>query len=71
MPFDQILLALTNGDLGNTTLQPPSAGWPTPGSDYRLLIVDSVTNQTGVLARSQAFDIEEPKVNTTSSSTKA
>lgn len=70
MPFDQVLLALANADLGNTTLNPPSAGWPTPGEDYRLLIVDSVNNQT-TLARSQAFEIEEPKVNNTSSTVRS
>jgi hypothetical protein len=65
MPFDQVLAALVDGNLGNTTLNPPSAGWPAPGPNYRLNIIDSTTNET-VLASSPAFDIEHTTVSRSS-----
>ena len=58
MPSDQVLAALVDGGLGNTTLNPPSAGWPSPGPNYRLNIVANVTNLNEILAQSPPFEIE-------------
>jgi hypothetical protein len=68
MSAPQILLALVQGDDGKANLNPPSAGWPTPGPGYVLNLVRSVNELDSVLAQSQKFEIKEPNVTTTTSS---
>lgn len=58
MPSDQVLAALVEGSLGNTTVNPPSAGWPSPGTGYVVNFVSEVTNLNQILAQSPPFEIE-------------
>jgi hypothetical protein len=58
MPTPQVLAALVDGSLGSTTVNPPSAGWPSPGTDYVLNFVSEVTNLNAILAQSPPFEIE-------------
>ncbi|KAJ3545480.1 hypothetical protein NMY22_g2419 [Coprinellus aureogranulatus] len=58
MPTPQVLAALVDGDLGNTTVNPPSAGWPSPGTGYVVSFVAEVTNLNAILAQSPSFEIE-------------
>ncbi|KAJ2931708.1 hypothetical protein H1R20_g5529, partial [Candolleomyces eurysporus] len=58
MPAPQVLAALVDGSLGNTTLNPPSAGWPSPGTGYVLRMVAEATNINSILAQSPSFEIE-------------
>ena len=67
MPTDQVLAALVNGDLGSVAVLPPSAGWPSPGRNYRLNIVDSATNLSSILAQSPSFAIEAANETTITS----
>jgi len=53
---NQVLAALVNGFLGNTTLLPPSTGWPT-GSGFRLNIVKDTQDLNTILAQSDEFNI--------------
>ncbi|TFK28897.1 hypothetical protein FA15DRAFT_664996 [Coprinopsis marcescibilis] len=68
MGEDQILAALVDGTLLNTTMNPPDSGsttgWPSPGSGYIVRLVAETTNVTGVLAQSTAFEIEEANITT-------
>ncbi|KAH6915064.1 GPI-anchored small secreted protein [Coprinopsis sp. MPI-PUGE-AT-0042] len=70
LPQDQVLAALVNGNLGNMTVRPPSGGW-IPGPGFRIQIVDSASNLTGVLAESQVFDIEQSTMSASSTRTTA
>ncbi|KIK67932.1 hypothetical protein GYMLUDRAFT_68943 [Collybiopsis luxurians FD-317 M1] len=63
----QVLAAQVDGTLGNTTLNPPSGGWPSPGGGYRVNLVVNTTQLNSILAQSPIFNITES--NTTSSST--
>ena len=58
MPTPQVLAALVDGSLGSTTVNPPSAGWPSPGTGYVLNFVSEVTNLNAILAQSPPFEIE-------------
>ncbi|KIK04653.1 hypothetical protein K443DRAFT_675671 [Laccaria amethystina LaAM-08-1] len=67
LPTDQVLAALVDGTLPNTTVNPPSGGWPTPGGGYRVNLVQDATDLNTILAQSPEFNITQP--NSTSSST--
>lgn len=54
----QILAALVDGTLGNTTLNPPSGGWPT-GSGFRVNLVANDTQLDTILAQSNTFNITD------------
>jgi hypothetical protein len=69
MPTPQVLAALVDGSLGNTTVNPPSAGWPSPGTGYILNFVTEVTNLNAILAQSPPFEIELSTVVPTSTRT--
>lgn len=69
MPTPQVLAALVEGSLGNTTVNPPSAGWPSPGTGYVLNFVAEVTNLNAILAQSPPFEIELSTVVPTSTRT--
>ncbi|KAJ2916418.1 hypothetical protein MD484_g4015, partial [Candolleomyces efflorescens] len=71
MPAPQVLAALVDGSLGNTTLNPPSAGWPSPGTGYVLNIVAEATNLNSILAQSPPFEIELSTVVPSSTRTTA
>jgi len=53
---NQVLAALVDGLLGNTTLLPPSEGWPS-GSGFRVNIVLNTENLNTILAQSDEFKI--------------
>jgi hypothetical protein len=55
----QILSALVDGTLQNTTLNPPNGGWPT-GKSFRLNFVRDSENLNSILAQSSEFDIVAP-----------
>ncbi|KAF9076861.1 hypothetical protein BDP27DRAFT_1312712 [Rhodocollybia butyracea] len=61
----QILAAQVDGTLGNTTLNPPSGGWPAVGGAYRVNLIANTTDSQ-ILAQSNEFNITQ--ANTTSSS---
>jgi hypothetical protein len=69
MPTDQVLVALLDGSLGNTTVNPPSAGWPSAGEGYVLQFVANATTLNDVLAKSPAFEIEHDETEPTSTRT--
>ncbi|KAJ4001838.1 GPI-anchored small secreted protein [Lentinula boryana] len=62
----QILAAQVDGTLGNTTLNPPSGGWPAPDGGFRVNLVQNTTELNSILAQSLTFNITA--ANTTSSS---
>ncbi|KAJ3829267.1 GPI-anchored small secreted protein [Lentinula raphanica] len=62
----QILAAQVDGTLGNTTLNPPSGGWPSPDGGFRVNLVQNTTELNTILAQSPTFNITA--ANTTSSS---
>ncbi|KAJ4478330.1 GPI-anchored small secreted protein [Lentinula aciculospora] len=62
----QILAAQVDGTLGNTTLNPPSGGWPSPDGGYRVNLVQNTTELNTILAQSPTFNITT--ATTTSSS---
>ncbi|KAJ6515683.1 GPI-anchored small secreted protein [Mycena sanguinolenta] len=59
----QQLAALVVTSDGNTTVNPPSEGWPAVGGNYVVQFVQSTENITGQLAKSDAFSIEAPAVS--------
>ena len=75
LPTDQTVFGLVNSNGGsangeninggNITVPPPSGGWK-QGPGFRLQIVDSATNLTGILAESEVFEIKEANVTTSS-----
>ncbi|KAF5333630.1 hypothetical protein D9611_002567 [Ephemerocybe angulata] len=71
MPTDQVLSALVDGNLGNMTLNPPSAGWPSPGPGYVLNFASEATNLNQILAQSPPFEIELSTVVPTNTKTTA
>jgi len=64
----QVLAALVVGSLGNTSVNPPSNGWPT-GEGFRVQLAASATELNTVIAESSVFAIGV--VNTTSSAVKS
>ncbi|KIM46359.1 hypothetical protein M413DRAFT_64832 [Hebeloma cylindrosporum] len=52
----QILAALVDGSLGNTSLNAPSGGWPT-GTNFRVNLVQDDRNLNTILAQSPEFSI--------------
>ncbi|KAF5390531.1 hypothetical protein D9757_002626 [Collybiopsis confluens] len=65
----QVLAAQVDGTLGNTTLNPPSGGWPSPGDGYRVNLVQNTTELNAILAQSPVFSIKQSNTTSTSSST--
>ncbi|KAF4619818.1 hypothetical protein D9613_005110 [Agrocybe pediades] len=66
--FDtQVLKALVNGTLGETTVNPPSGGWPV-GEHFRVNLVQDANNLNTILAQSPEFTIKEAPVSSQSSS---
>ncbi|KAF8897731.1 hypothetical protein BD779DRAFT_398444 [Infundibulicybe gibba] len=56
---DQVLAAQVVGSTLKTTLNPPSAGWPT-GGGFRVNLVASPTELSTILAQSPQFNITPP-----------
>eukprot|EP00914_Ancora_sagittata_P010158 GHVO01019559.1.p1 GENE.GHVO01019559.1~~GHVO01019559.1.p1 ORF type:complete len:185 (+),score=9.35 GHVO01019559.1:60-614(+) len=64
----QVLAAQVDGTLGNTTLNPPSGGWPATGGGYRVNLVVNTTELNSILAQSPVFSINESTSTSSSSS---
>jgi len=56
---EQVLAAQVDGTLGNTTLNPPSGGWPSPAGGYQVNLVQNTTELNTILAQSNDFNITE------------
>ncbi|EDR12329.1 GPI-anchored small secreted protein [Laccaria bicolor S238N-H82] len=69
LPTDQVLAALVDGTLGNTTVNPPSGGWPTPGGGYRVNLVQDANDLNTILAQSPEFNITQPTSKSSSTAT--
>jgi hypothetical protein len=54
---NQVLAALIDGTKGTTTVNPPSAGWPT-GDGFRVNFVQDASNLNTILAQSSQFSIK-------------
>ncbi|EMD40904.1 hypothetical protein CERSUDRAFT_91657 [Gelatoporia subvermispora B] len=65
-PTTQVLDALVDGSLGNTTVNPPSGGWKA-GSGYQVNLVQDAQNLNAILAQSNQFTIKESSSSTFSS----
>jgi len=66
---EQVLAAQVDGTLGNTTLNPPSGGWPSPAGGYQVNLVQNTTELNTILAQSNDFNITESTSSSSSSST--
>lgn len=64
-----MLAALVDGTLGNTTVNPPSGGWPTPGGGYRVNLVQDANDLNTILAQSPEFNITQPTSKSSSTTT--
>ncbi|KAE9410129.1 hypothetical protein BT96DRAFT_469509 [Gymnopus androsaceus JB14] len=63
--YSQQLAASVDGTLGNTTVNPPSGGWPSPAGAYRVNLVTNTTDNA-ILAQSVEFNITAATSNSTS-----
>ncbi|KAF8742451.1 hypothetical protein AX14_004319 [Amanita brunnescens Koide BX004] len=61
----QVLAALVDGTLGNTTCNPPSGGWPL-GNGFRVDFVKDASDLNTILAQSSQFSIVIPSANSSS-----
>ncbi|KAF7332244.1 Nicotinate-nucleotide pyrophosphorylase [Mycena kentingensis (nom. inval.)] len=65
----QVLKALVDREDGETTVGAPATGWPASGSGpYTINLCQDSENLNSILAQSQQFYFEAPKVSSTSSS---
>ncbi|KAK2466096.1 hypothetical protein APHAL10511_001738 [Amanita phalloides] len=63
----QVLAALVDGSMGNTTLNPPNLGWPL-GSGFRINLAKDAHDLDTLLAQSGQFSIKPPVVSSSSGS---
>ncbi|TRM61079.1 hypothetical protein BD626DRAFT_502639 [Schizophyllum amplum] len=64
---NQVLAALVDSSLGQTSVGAPSGGWPTGGT-FRVNFVKSETDLTTIYAQSPEFNITEDTSSSSSSS---
>ncbi|KAJ6490388.1 hypothetical protein C8R47DRAFT_468370 [Mycena vitilis] len=65
----QVLAALVDTNMDKTTVNPPSEGWPAPGSGFRVNFVNSTEDLNTILAQSDPFAIKAAPVESSSAST--
>ncbi|KAF7352617.1 hypothetical protein MVEN_01227300 [Mycena venus] len=68
-PVPQQLAALVNTADGQTTVNPPSEGWPAPGTKYRVKFVQDAEHLNTQLVESDEFAIKAAPVPSGSSTT--